>query len=602
MARLLLWVADRGGRVDPTVWGQLCDRAYSGLPSIQLHDRFEWQTPGCAALAIRTRLADPTPLRVELDGRLVLSDTREPIGPLVPEHPADDPCAIVVVDPLSARIRLLRDRLGQRPLAYARLRDGWLIASRESTMLAHAEVDRSLDDAFLATHFALIDPMPGQSLFRGVRLVEHGTRVDLEGADARFQRVAYEPETESFGMSDADATRRFRDLLEASVADCCRGANRLGLQLSAGLDSSSIAVLLPRQFKTSATLAVNYGTTLDGGIDERPLARSLAGMCGFSFEAMDTAEHPASLEAGPDRDPSYPYLNPYRPLKRVVHERFARAGCDVVLTGDFGDHWEAPARTWLVDAQANRRFDVIRSGLAWVARQNGIGGIHHDAGVRYALRRWTRRVDVETRYDWLSASWRELVRSEARATLAGFKRWPLPAHAAYNLGSLTALDAAFERRNVEPRGFDLRYPWRNWPLLRFALSLPAYQSSRSGIGKWLARRAVADVLPTEWSTRPKLGDLRPLLDRLIEPGIRRAGFLDVIESGRSVWERFVEPGIVQQRLDSLDGEGLRDGLLVEIASFSSWLGAEEARHRGAVGYCALGAGVGKVPPVLGDIT
>lgn len=588
MARLLLWVADRGGQVDPAVWGRLRDRTCSGLPLIRSRDQFELHVPGCAALAIRTRAADPTPFRVEPDGRLVLSDTREPIGPSVPEQPPDDPGAIVVVDPLSARIRLLRDRLGQRPLAYARLRDGWLIASREATMLAHADVDRSFDDAFLATHFALIDHMPGHSLFRGVRLVEHGTRVDLEGPDARLQRVAYEPEAEGAGMSDANAARRFRNLLEASVADCCRGADRLGLQLSAGLDSSSIAVLLPKQFKTSATLALNYGTTLDGGVDERPLARGLAGLCDLSFESIDTADHPASLEAGPDRDPSYPYLNPYRPLKRLVHGRFAGAGCDVVLTGDFGDHWEAPARTWLVDALANRRFDVIRSSFVWLVRQNGIGGLRHDAGVRYALRRWTRRVDVEARYDWLKAPWRELVRAEARATRARFNHWPIPAHAAYNLGSLTALDAAFERHYVEPRGFDLRYPWRNWALLQFALSLPAYQSSRTGIGKWLARRAVADVLPTEWSARPKLGDLRPLLDRLIEPGIRRAAFLDAINRGRSVWERFVEPTIVEQRLDSLDGEGLRDGLLVEIASFSSWLAVEEARHGEAVGYCAPG--------------
>lgn len=575
MARLLLWVADRGGQVDPSVWGRLCGLTCSGLPSIQSRDRFEWQSPGCAALAIRTRSADPTPLRVEPDGRLVLSDTREPIGPLVPEQPSDDPGAIVVVDPVSAHIRLLRDRLGQRPLAYARLRDGWLIASREATMLAHADVDQSFDDAFLATHFALIDPMPGHSLFRGVCLVEHGSRVELVGPDARLHRLAYEPESAQFGMSDGDAARRFRDLLESSVAECCRGAGRLGLQLSSGLDSSSIAVLLPRQFQTSATLAVNYGTMLDGGIDERPLARKLAALCGVSFEAIDTGDHLASLDAGLDRDPSYPYLNPYRPLKRAVHGRFARAGCDVVLTGDFGDHWEAPVRTWLVDALVNRRLDVIRSGLAWIVRQKGIRGFRHDSGVRYALRQWTRRASVEARYDWLNASWRELVRAEVCATRARFKHWPMPAHAAYNFGSLTALDAAFERHHVEPRGIDLRYPWRNWRLLRFALSLPAYQSSRTGIGKWLARKAVADVLPAEWSARPKLGDLRPLLDRLIEPGIRRTGFLDVIDRGRSVWERFVDPTVVKQRLDALDGEGLRDGLLVEIASFSSWLAAGE---------------------------
>ena len=116
----------------------------------------------------------------------------------------------------------------------------------------------------------------------------------------------------------------------------------------------------------------------------------------------------------------------------------------------------------------------------------------------------------------------------------------------------------------------MRYPWRNWTLLRFALSLPAYQSSRNGIGKWLARRALAGVLPPEWVDRPKMGDLRPLLDRLVAPGERREQFIALIERGRPIWERFVEPVMVQRSLEALEGNSLRDGLLVELASFSAW--------------------------------
>jgi hypothetical protein len=570
------------------------------LPELRPQDRFGWVGCGCVALAIRTRADDPVPLQIYRDGRLVLVDARDPIATGVPEVPSDDPGAVVVLEPTAARVRLLRDRLGQRPLAYARLRDGWLVASREAVMLAHPDVDRSFDDAFLATHLALVDPLPGASLFRGVRLVEHGTRVDLLGSAVHVQHLSWEPEDGLGRWTDAGAALEFRERLEASVVACCRGAGRLGLQLSAGLDSSSVAVLLPAAFRQEQTLAVNYGTRVDGGVDERPLARKLASRLGLSFESMDTADYPASLKAGPDRDPSYPYLNPYRPLKRAVHARFARAQCDVVLTGDFGDHWEASSRTWLADALSNRRYDVAFAGLLWAVRRGGMRGLYGDAGIRHVLRRWARRVVAPTEHDWLRPEWQDLVRGQVQSGRERFRHWPLPAHAAYNLGTLNALDAAFERHYTEPQGFDLRYPWRSWPLLRFALSLPAYQSWRAGTGKWLARRAIADVLPAEWSARPKLGDLHPLLDRLVEPGPRRTCFLDLIEAGRPMWERFVDGSAVQERLDVLDTSGLGDGLLIELASFSSWFADYPRIEAAADVSCDAGRQAGTVATSVGE--
>lgn len=600
MARLLLWVPDRGARVDEAIWHRLRTGLAAGLPVVRPQDCFEWRGSDCAALVIRTRSADPVPLVARPDGSLVLSDVREPLPDGVPESCPDDPGAIVVLDPLAGRIRLLRDRLGQRPLAYARIRDGWLVASREAVLLVHPDVDRNYEDSFLATHFALGDPVPGASLFRGVRLVEHGTRVELHGNAVDVRHVAWEPEDEAGRWADKRAAHRLRELLEASVAQCSHGASRLGLQLSAGLDSSSIAVLLPGAFQSGRTFVVNYGTGVDGGVDERPLAEALARRLGLSLASIDTSDHPASLDPGPDRDLAYPYLNPYRPLKRAVHARFQQAGCDVVLTGDFGDHWEAPARTWLIDALANRRYDVVRHGLAWATGQGGLRGLLRDPGVRHALRRWFGRGDRMSDCGWLRPEWRDLVRSRLQAGLDRFGHWPLPDHAAYNFGTLNALDVAFERQQIEPRGFDLRHPWRDWPLLRFALSLPAYQSWRAGTGKWLARRAIADVLPAEWSTRPKLGDLRPLLDRLVEPGHRRAGFLRLIESGRPVWARFVEEGVVHERLAAIDRTGLQDGLLIEIASFSSWLALDRPGDVAGGDYCSDRRRAGRVSSISGE--
>jgi hypothetical protein len=571
MARILLWVADRGARLDQQIWSALCERLCWGLPSPAPDSRFEVAAGSFAALAIRTRAADPVPLAWQADGSLCVADSR--LAPTTADlvEPSDRPAAIAVLDPSTGALRLLRDRLGQRPLTYARLRDGWLVASREAVLLAHPEVDGAFDDEFLAAHFAMVDPPRGRSCFRGVAVVEHGTRVDLEGASRRVTRLTYEPDEEVLRLGDVQAAARFRELLEASVLDCCAGAGRLGILLSAGLDSSSVAALLPADRRNPSTLAVNYGTTLDGGVDERPLAAELVDLLGLSLVSRDTADHPATLEPDADRDPAFPYVNPYRPLKRATYRAFAAEGCDVVLTGDFGDHWEAPARGWLVDAVRTRRWDVVREGLAWIVREGGLRALRRDAAIRHFLRRATGLPGRVPDFEWLRPEWRDPARQAIDEDRNRFARWPHPAHAAYNFGTLSALDAAYERHYSEPFGFDPRYPFRSWPFLRFALSLPGYQSWRAGAGKWVGRMAVAGVLPPKWSARPKLGDLLPLLNRLVDEPSRTARFRQLVESGQYIWERYVEPAAVECRLRALESTGRRDGLLILLAGLGAWL-------------------------------
>jgi hypothetical protein len=569
-----MWVADAGARVDPVVWSALCERLCRGLPPVAAESRFEVIGERFAALAIRTRAADPVPIGWQPDGSLCVADSRRvPTGGELSE-PSDGPAAIAVLDPASGALRLLRDRLGQRPLAYARVRDGWLVASREAALLAHPEVDGAFDEEFLAAHFALVDPPPGRSCFRGVAVVEHGTRVDLAGDSRRVTRLAWEPDEDVFRLGDSRAAERFRELLEASVVECCRGAGRLGILLSAGLDSSAVAALLPAERRHASTVAVNYGTTLDGGVDERPLAAELAGVLGLSLVSLETSEHAATIEPGPDRDPSFPYVNPYRPLKRATYRAFAAAGCDVVLTGDFGDHWEASPRGWLVDALKTRRWDVVREGLAWILREGGARAVPRDPAIRHLLRRAAGLPGRLPEFDWLRPEWRGVQQVAIESDRARFRHWPQPAHAAYNLGTLNALDAAYERHYSEPFGFDPRYPFRSWPFLRFALSLPGYQSWRAGTSKWLARQAMSEVLAPKWSMRPKQGDLLPLLNRLVDNPAKIARLRQWVESGKAVWDRYVEPAAVEQRLLALESSGRRDGLLILLATLGAWLAVD----------------------------
>src|SRR5215210_6948555 len=95
--------------------------------------------------------------------------------------------AIALWDARRERLVLLRDRLGEKPLRYARLADGELaFASETKALLEHPGVSREIDlaqiDAFLALQYT---PRSG---FRAVDQVPPGSYVVAERGSLRTER------------------------------------------------------------------------------------------------------------------------------------------------------------------------------------------------------------------------------------------------------------------------------------------------------------------------------------------------------------------------------------------------------------------------------
>lgn len=202
-----------------------------------------------------------------------------------------------------------------------------------------------------------------------------------------------------------------------------------------------------------------------------------------------------------------------------------------------------------------------------------------DAGLRQ-LARAALRVAPRVRSPyWLRAPWRDRLAERVRSAHDAFATWPDPAHAAYNFGPTSALDAAYEGHYADRHGLRLLHPYRDWPFLRFALSLPAHMSVREGMTKWIGRQALVGRLPDEWRLRPKQGDLLPQLSRLCTGQAGRS-FEDAIEVGRPIWERFVDPGGVALRLRRAGTVPARDELLLVLAGFGKWslLASTPERH------------------------
>ena len=152
--------------------------------------------------------------------------------------------AIVIADTRRAVVHLVRDRVGIKPLYWARCGATVLFASEAKAFLAYpgfrAEIDPDEVDELLAFRYVSGEA----SLLKGVRHVRPGHRLAItpDGVtDVRFWRIP--DHREKLRLSREDAIDRLGHLLGRSVQSQLRSDVSVGCQLSGGVDSSLVAVL-----------------------------------------------------------------------------------------------------------------------------------------------------------------------------------------------------------------------------------------------------------------------------------------------------------------------------------------------------------------------
>lgn len=554
MASLLAWVCDPGHEPDPALWTLLQQAAAARV-------RTSGQThvgPGVRAWAAPSRMG-AGPALSSAAGRVRLGD--------VPGHYPEDwtrapetPAALVDIDTETRRIVLLRDLLGQRPLVYARIAHGWLLASGEAVLLRHPAVSAALDHDWLLAYFACIGLPADGSVYRAIRTVAPGARAELCAEMVRIRASPLQPMTDT--LADGDWLAALRAALETACQRAVNGMDRVGISLSGGLDSSAVAAMATRERQASVH-AVCYGSGRYATLDERPWAQELATLLGASIHTLDTDPH-APLAGSRPVSLDTPVASPYRELKSAVYARLQQVGVDVLLTGNFADHLCASPAQALAEALRRRRYQQQLRHYVQRMRQRGLRALWYDRGWRALL----RGQPLPVLPSWLRPETRaqaEIRRAEALKSCAA---WPRPTQAAHVLGGYAAFDAAGEVEYADFWGIEVRHPFRDVQLTRLALSAPADLSWRNGIGKWWERECLKGVLPDAWRLRDKSASMQPLYQYGIQQARERCRAL--IALGRPVWSAYVD-GEPEINVDSLLRSEHGSLLIWLLCGFGLWL-------------------------------
>lgn len=173
------------------------------------------------------------------------------------------------------RLIVVNDRFGMKPLYYSKLPGRLLIASEIKALVADPETPREQNVRGLAQLFTFGHLLGEDTLLDGVRLLPAGGWLTYDATEDRLQVGTYwslDDLSTNETLSEATWLDRLDEAVVQAVSRQLKGAYRLGLSLSGGLDARTLLALM--DVKATGLQTVSLG--MEGSLDHRSAAQLAA--------------------------------------------------------------------------------------------------------------------------------------------------------------------------------------------------------------------------------------------------------------------------------------------------------------------------------------
>ncbi|WP_445157924.1 asparagine synthetase B family protein [Halomonas sp. E14] len=151
--------------------------------------------------------------------------------------------AYALWDAKHRQLRLARDAMGLRPLYYRVEARRILFASEIQQILAVSGVPRRLNERAVAWHLCCMQTPQGEVFYDGLEEVRPGEEVVIEASAAVSRRLFWQPDPHHRlrYRDERDYAAHLQELLKTSVRARLRARDPVGVSLSGGVDSTSVA-------------------------------------------------------------------------------------------------------------------------------------------------------------------------------------------------------------------------------------------------------------------------------------------------------------------------------------------------------------------------
>src|SRR5262245_16210506 len=465
------------------------------------------------------------------------------------------------------RMVLGRDRLGIKPLYYHDDGRRLAFASELKALVLDPAVPREVDARAIADYLTYqYVPAPG-TIFAGVKKLPPAHHLVCDASGVRVERYWSLPVEPDTGHSEEYWRERLRALLAEAVRLRLVADVPLGAFLSGGIDSSVVVALMSQAVgEPVKTFSIGFE---EQDYSELEHARRVAKHLGTDHHEMIV--RPRALDLLPRLvwHMDEPFADPSM-IPTAYLPEMARRHVTVALSGDGGDEAHAGYTTYEW-ARQYAGLDRVPRALRRIAA-SGARLLHDDHALGRKLRR--AGLDVVDRHLDVMAHFpphelRRVLSPALRGTLAGHDPFAAAravharaAAAAGDIPALLHLDASTYMiddvlvkvdRTSMMQSLEVRVPLIDHKVLEFVSRMPFEHKLRGGVGKWLLRECVRDLLPPETLSRGKQGFGVPLEHWFGAEFGRLAR--EVLLDRRARDRGWLDPRGVEA---VLDGPGLRD--------------------------------------------
>lgn len=489
---------------------------------------------GRYTVALNGEIYNHRPLRNELEARgasFSTSTDTEVVARLFLEQPhkalerLQGMFALAVYDQEQHCLRLVRDRLGQKPLYWTQLDNGTLLFSSElSGVLSHPDVGRSIDPNAIAQLLLSEYVAAPETLYKGIHKLEPGCllKADKNGIQVERWWTPPIPGLQPDSRGQGSLAEAVWGAFQVSVMNRMEAELPIAYLLSGGLDSSAVCAMAAEKSKTplhSFALAFQ-----EASFDESEHAAQVAKHLGLKHETLHFSpsdlprilDHMSAEMSEPLTDGGYPAM-------WLLSEKISARGYKIALSGDGADEHFGGYPTYF----AHRMAPLAGSAKGILSRvASSLPSSTQNLSSTYLARRFIAGSDLELgrrNQVWLGAFLPEeieqLMRSPA-TPWGAVDRWSETAKQITQPGlqamfldqRLYLAEGVLQKvdRASMAHGLEVRSPFLDHHIVDLASRLPAKSLWRGRTTKVLMRRMLANRLPQHILERPKKGFGTPI--------------------------------------------------------------------------------------------
>jgi asparagine synthase (glutamine-hydrolysing) len=517
--------------------------------------------------------------------------------------------AFAVWDIAEQTLHLARDRLGEKPLYFARFGRHFLFASELKAMRAHPAWSGEVDRDALA-QFLRLGYVPGpRSIFSGVHKLTPGTilstRAGTQGTmmDTFWSaaRVIAEHGDANSATTETGAVQQLDRVLGDAVRRQMVADVPVGAFLSGGIDSSLVVALMQKQAtRRVKTFSIGY---YERQYNEAHHARKVAEHLGTEHTELYVLPKDALAVV-----PLLPamYDEPFGDSSQIptfLVSRLARASVTVALSGDGGDELFCGYTRYVMGNRIMRAMRMLprsaRPVLAGVLRVLGLGagllqsssavGMPNLGGLQLASRmeklaEVLRQDGAERVYRTIVAHWPATPPVVgARAPTSGWQDGDGAPDLADPVELMMYLDlVGYLRDDILVKvdraamacSLESRMPFLDHRVVEFAWTLPLYLKLNRALTKIPLRRLVERYVPRPLIDRPKMGFGVPI-DRWLRGPLREWAEA-LLDDARIRSEGLLDPVPIRRRWhEHLSGTRNWQQSLWNVLMFQAWYRAKE---------------------------